>query len=58
MARAKADNLTKKTLNLRTGDFEKMGDLFPALGSSVAIRDLIAKFVDKQYASQKAYSSE
>ena len=32
MPKAKNQELTKKTLNLRTGDFEKMGDLFPQKG--------------------------
>lgn len=48
MPRKKTD-LHKKTLNLRTGDFEKMGELFPELGGSKAIRTLVSKFVDKNY---------
>ena len=42
-------DLTKKTLNLRTGDFEKMGELFPELGSSKAIRQFLSKIVDKYH---------
>jgi len=42
-------DLIKKTLNLRRGDFEKMGHLFPDLGPSAAVRELLAKFVDKHY---------
>ena len=49
MARPKNSELIKKTLNFRPGDFEKMGEMFPDLGSSVAIRDLLAAFVDKHY---------
>ena len=41
--------LAKKALNLRPGDFEKMGELFPDLGPTVAVRKLISAFVDKHY---------
>jgi hypothetical protein len=43
----KTEELRKKTLNFREGDFEKMGQLFPDLGASAAIRRLISRFVDK-----------
>lgn len=49
MARSKNIDLDKKTLNLRAGDFEKMGEMFPDLGSSVAVRTLLSKFVDRNY---------
>lgn len=48
MARPKSD-IQKHTLNLRTGDFDKMGEMFPAYGPSRAIRELISRFVDKHY---------
>lgn len=43
------DDLAKKTLNFRSGDFEKMGQLFPDLGPSKAVRVLLSKFVDRHY---------
>jgi len=39
----------KHTLNLRPGDYEKMGELFPELRAGPAIRELVSKFVDKHY---------
>lgn len=48
MPRKKTD-IEKKTLNLRTADFDKMGEMFPKQGASFAIRSLIARFVDKHY---------
>jgi hypothetical protein len=51
MARPKRNEFEKKTLNFRPGDFDKMGELFPAKGPSVAIRETIAAFVDKLYTS-------
>lgn len=52
MPRRKAE-LQKHTLNLRPGDFDKMGELFPDLGSSVAIRTVLSKFIDKNYRETK-----
>lgn len=51
MAKPKSD-LQKHTLNLRPGDFDKMGSLFPELGASRAIRTLIERFVDKNYSTK------
>jgi hypothetical protein len=39
-------------MNFREGDFEKMGELFPQLDPSVAIRQLISAFVDKNHNQQ------
>ena len=50
----KAEDLEKKTLNFRRGDFEKMAALFPGFGGSVAIRTLVAKFVDKNYVASES----
>ena len=44
---AKNLDYQKHTLNLRKRDFDRMGELFPQLGPSKAIRELISKFVDK-----------
>lgn len=58
MAPRKNHDLIKKTLNLRVGDFEKMGELFPDKGSSNAIRDLISLFVDKHFKPQSPATAE
>ena len=57
MPRPKGD-IEKKTLNLRTGDFKKMGELFPSYGPSQAIRELISRFVDKHYVEPDASDTE
>ena len=49
MSTPKNPDHVKKTLNLREGDFEKMGELFPKMRPSVAIRELISKFIDRHY---------
>lgn len=54
MAKSKNTDLIKKTLNLRQGDFEKMANLFPNVGGSIAIRELISKFVDKHYPKEES----
>ena len=51
MPKVKSVELQKHTLNLRQGDFEKMGTLFPAIGASEAIRRLVSKFIDKHLPS-------
>lgn len=52
MPKPKAD-LQKHTLNLRTGDFDRMGQLFPAMDSSLAIRTLLSRFIDKNWKESK-----
>lgn len=49
MTQPKNEDLHKKTLNLRRGDFEKMAEMFPEDGASSAIRRLISRFVDHNY---------
>ena len=58
MARPKNLDLQKVTLNLRRGDAEKMGHLFPDLGEGPAIRQLISAFVDKHYATSQLLFSD
>ena len=48
MPKQKTD-LQKHTLNLRPGDFAKMGEIFPEMGASESIRTLVSRFVDKHY---------
>lgn len=43
----KDDTIQKHTLNLRRGDYAKIGDLFPDLGAGPAIRQIVSAFVDK-----------
>ena len=52
MTRAKTD-LQKHTLNLREGDFDRMGQLFPNMDSSTAIRTLVSRFIDKNWKEGK-----
>jgi hypothetical protein len=47
MPKEKNIELQKHTLNLRRGDFEAMGHLFPKLGGSKAIRQVITSFVKR-----------
>lgn len=49
MPRAKNQDLIKKTLNLRAGDWEKLSELFPKHGPSIAVRKVVSAFVDKHY---------
>ena len=51
---AKNLDLQKVTLNLRAGDYARLGDLFPDLGAGPAIRQLVAQFVDRTEAAAKA----
>lgn len=48
MPRAKTD-LQKHTLNLRQGDYQRLGEMFPKMGGGRAIRELVIRFVDKHY---------
>lgn len=48
MSRQKTEELTKHTMNLRTGDLEKLQQLFPKIPASVSARRIISRFVDKQ----------
>lgn len=50
MARMKTEELKKHTLNLRDGDMEKLTALFPSVQSSVMVRKIISRFIDKQMA--------
>jgi len=47
MARPKTEDLQKHTLNLRAGDLAAIKALFPRQDSSVMVRRIISKFVDK-----------
>lgn len=47
MGRPKTEELKKHTLNLRAGDMEALDELFPKYASSVMVRRIVSKFVDK-----------
>lgn len=47
MARGKDEDLQKHTLNLRTGDMEQLGLLFPRSPPSVIARQIISRFIDQ-----------
>lgn len=54
MPKKAQDDLIKKTLNLRKGDFEKMGELLAPMLPSEAIRELVSRFVDQQFKNKSA----
>ena len=54
----KDDSLQKHTLNLRSGDYARLGDLFPDLGAGPAIRQIIANFVDRAEAAAERVQVE
>lgn len=43
---AQAEDLTKHTMFLRTGDYERIGAAFPKQRAAYVIRRLISRFVD------------
>lgn len=47
MARKKAEDLKKHTLNLRDGDMEALAELFPRFNPSVMVRKIVSKFIDQ-----------
>lgn len=49
MPRPKDHSLVRKSINLRHGDFEKLEEMFPSLGPTIAIRKLISGFIDAKY---------
>lgn len=48
------EELTKHTLNLFKGDFAKLGEIFPNLGSGVVIRQLVRNFITNTEAKENA----
>ena len=47
MARKKAEELKKHTLNLRDGDMEALAELFPRYNPSVMVRRIVSRFIDQ-----------
>lgn len=47
MARPKVEELHKHTLNLRKGDMEALGELFPKFHPSTMVRKIVSRFVDQ-----------
>lgn len=54
----KDDTIEKVTLNLRRGDYARLGDLFPDLKAGPAIRQIIANFVDRAEAAAERVQVE
>ena len=50
MPRPKDHSLVRKSINLRYGDFEKLEEMFPQYGPTVAIRKILSGVVDANYA--------
>lgn len=42
-----SDEITKHTLNLRAGDFQRLQDFYPRLGAGPVIRRLVQAHVEK-----------
>lgn len=51
MGRPKLENIVKKTMNFREGDFEKIAQIFPGKEPSTMIRKIVSSFIDKHYAT-------
>ena len=51
MPAKKSEDLQKHTLNLRAGDFDRLGELLPELGPSGARRRIISSLIDKHHKS-------
>lgn len=49
----KSEELTKHTLHLRAGDFDRLKALFPDIGASIVIRNLVSNFLDRDDADRK-----
>ena len=43
----KSEDLQKHTLNLRSGDYERLQSLYPNLGAAVVIRQLVSNYLDR-----------
>lgn len=43
----KADNLQKHTLNLFSGDYDRLQQLFPDLGAGPVIRKIVREFIER-----------
>lgn len=56
MARPKK-NLQKKTLNFNDGDWDKLAEMFPEQGPSVAVRKIISRFVQEHYVPTQVESN-
>lgn len=50
---AKSEELTKHTLHLRAGDMDRLKALFPEIGASCVIRQLVSSFLDKDTDKKK-----
>lgn len=42
-----SDDLTKHTLNLYSGDYAKLQELYPDVGAGPVIRKIIRKFIEQ-----------
>ena len=47
MAKRSNQPLHKHTLNLYDGDFQRLGDLYPAVGAAIIIREIVHTFLNK-----------
>lgn len=49
------DDLTKHTLHLRKGDWDRLRSLFPEISTSLIIRKIISNFIDKDERKTEAH---
>ena len=47
MPKPRDSDLQKHTLHLRQGDFARLGDLFPDMSASLALRTILSNLIDK-----------
>lgn len=52
------EKLSKHTLNLYDGDFERLQDLYPDIGASVIIRKLVRERINKAQVDTSAITVE
>lgn len=47
MAKADPEGLSKHTLNLYPGDYEKLRELYPDVGAGAIIRRIVRRFIEQ-----------
>lgn len=58
MAPRKTENLEKKTMNFRQGDFALVKQIFPQRDESVMVRKILSAFLDRHMQAAEAIVPE
>lgn len=58
MAPRKTENLEKKTMNFRQGDFALVKQIFPQRDESVMVRKILSAFLDRHMQAAQAAEPE